>query len=61
MRLADELGIGIIWDEATRGSAAFYQKVLDLPQVNDHFPCRFQPPSCLLPSRDNHRQLSALG
>lgn len=37
VRLADELGIGTIWGEATRNSAPFYKRVLALPQVTDHF------------------------
>lgn len=35
--LADVLGIGAIWGEATRNSAPFYEKVLNLPKVTDHF------------------------
>ena len=35
--LADELGIGTLWGEATKNSAAFYEKVLNLPKVTDHF------------------------
>ncbi len=35
--LADKLGIGTIWGEATRNSAPFYEKVLNLPSVADHF------------------------
>ena len=35
--LADQLGVGTIWGEATRNSAPFYQKVLNLPEVSDHF------------------------
>jgi N-acetylglutamate synthase-like GNAT family acetyltransferase len=35
--LADALGIATIWGEATKSSAAFYQKVLNLPKVSDHF------------------------
>jgi hypothetical protein len=35
--LADLLGIETIWGEATRNSAPFYHKVLNLPQVTDHF------------------------
>ena len=34
---ADALGIGTIWGEATKNSAAFYEKVLNLPKVTDHF------------------------
>jgi hypothetical protein len=35
--LADALGIATIWGEATKNSAAFYEKVLNLPKVTDHF------------------------
>jgi hypothetical protein len=35
--LADELGIGTIWGEATKNSAPFYERVLNLPRVTDHF------------------------
>ena len=35
--LADALGIRTIWGEATRNSAPFYEKVLKLPKVTDHF------------------------
>jgi hypothetical protein len=35
--LADALGIVTIWGEATKNSAAFYEKVLHLPKVTDHF------------------------
>jgi len=35
--LADALGIRTIWGEATRNSAPFYEKVLNLPKVTDHF------------------------
>jgi len=35
--LADALGIATIWGEATKNSAAFYEKVLHLPKVMDHF------------------------
>lgn len=35
--LADGLGVGTIWGETTRNSAPFYQKILNLPAVNDHF------------------------
>lgn len=35
--LADALGIGTIWGEATKNSAPFYEKVLNLPKVTDHF------------------------
>jgi len=37
VRLADELRISTIWGEATRNSAPFYQRVLNLPEVTDHF------------------------
>jgi len=35
--LADELGIATIWGEATRNSAPFYEKILNVPTVTDHF------------------------
>jgi hypothetical protein len=35
--LADELGIGTMWGEATKNSAPFYERVLNLPHVTDHF------------------------
>jgi hypothetical protein len=35
--LADQLGIGTIWGEATKNSAPFYERVLNLPKVADHF------------------------
>jgi hypothetical protein len=35
--LADALGITTLWGEATQNSAPFYEKVLDLPKVTDHF------------------------
>ena len=37
VRLADALGIATIWGEATANSAPFYEKVLNLPKVTDHF------------------------
>jgi hypothetical protein len=37
VRLADDLGVGTIWGEATQGSAQFYEKVLGLRRVTDHF------------------------
>ena len=35
--LADAVGIRTIWGEATKNSAPFYEKVLNLPKVTDHF------------------------
>jgi hypothetical protein len=35
--LARELGITLIWGEATENSAAFYQTVLNVSNVTDHF------------------------
>ena len=35
--LADALGIRTIWGEATKNSARFYEKILSLPKVSDHF------------------------
>ena len=37
MDLADSLGMETMWGEATANSAAFYQKVLQLPSVKDLF------------------------
>jgi hypothetical protein len=37
VRLADALGIDTIWGEATKNSAPFYEKVLNLQKVTDHF------------------------
>ena len=37
VRLADDLGIRMVWGEATANSAAFYEKVLRLPRVTDYF------------------------
>src|SRR4051812_3517954 len=35
--LADKLGIETIWGEATKNSAPFYERVLNLSRVTDHF------------------------
>jgi hypothetical protein len=35
--LADELGCPTVWGEATENSAPFYEKVLGIPRVGDHF------------------------
>lgn len=35
--LADELGIETLWGEATKNSAPFYERVLNLPKVTDRF------------------------
>jgi N-acetylglutamate synthase-like GNAT family acetyltransferase len=37
VELADELGIKLIWGEATRNSAPFYEKILNLKAVADQF------------------------
>ncbi len=37
VELADELGIKLIWGEATRNSAPFYEKILNLKKVADQF------------------------
>lgn len=37
VKLADALGIGTIWGETTKNSAPFYERVLNLPVVSDHF------------------------
>jgi hypothetical protein len=35
--LAEQLEISTIWGEATRNSAPFYQRILNLTSVSDHF------------------------
>jgi len=37
VELADEFGISCIWGEATVNSAGFYERVLGIKQVSDHF------------------------
>ena len=37
VNVADELGIQTVWGEATENSAPFYQKLLGIPRVTDHF------------------------
>ncbi len=37
VQVADHLGIDTIWGEATVNSAPFYEKVLGLDKVEDHF------------------------
>jgi hypothetical protein len=37
VKIADELGIKTVWGEATENSAPFYQKLLGVPRVTDHF------------------------
>jgi hypothetical protein len=37
VELANQLGIGTIWGEATKNSAPFYERILNLPKVTDHF------------------------
>jgi hypothetical protein len=37
VKLADEMGVHTVWGEATENSAPFYQKLLGVPQVTDHF------------------------
>ena len=37
VELADKLGITTIWGEATKNSAPFYERILNLPRVADHF------------------------
>lgn len=35
--IADEIGAKTVWGEATENSAPFYEKVLAIPRVGDHF------------------------
>ena len=35
--IADEIGASTVWGEATENSAPFYEKVLRIPRVGDHF------------------------
>lgn len=35
--IADEIGAGTVWGEATENSAPFYEKVLGIPRMGDHF------------------------
>jgi len=37
VKLADMLRVETVWGEATENSAPFYQKLLGLPRVTDHF------------------------
>lgn len=37
IRIADELKSKTVWGEATEHSAPFYEKVLGIPKVGDHF------------------------
>ena len=37
VKLADQLGVQTVWGEATENSAPFYEKLLALPRVTDHF------------------------
>jgi hypothetical protein len=37
IEIADDLGIGMIWGEATANSAAFYEKILGAETVLDQF------------------------
>jgi hypothetical protein len=37
VKIADELGIKTVWGETTENSAPFYQKLLGVPRVTDHF------------------------
>jgi hypothetical protein len=37
VNLADDLGVRVVWGEATVNSARFYEKVLQLTGVTDHF------------------------
>jgi len=37
VKAAGELGVQTVWGEATENSAPFYQKLLGVPQVTDHF------------------------
>jgi len=37
VKLADEMGVQTVWGEATENSAPFYQKLLGMPDITDHF------------------------
>lgn len=37
VKLADEIGVHTVWGEATENSAPFYQKLLGVPEITDHF------------------------
>ena len=37
VKLANEMGVQTVWGEATENSAPFYQKLLGVPDVTDHF------------------------
>lgn len=37
IRIADEIKSHTVWGEATENSAPFYEKVLGIPRVGDHF------------------------
>jgi hypothetical protein len=37
VKIADELGVKTVWGEATQNSAGFYEKILGLDHVTDHF------------------------
>lgn len=37
IRIADEIKSSTVWGEATENSAPFYEKVLGIPKVGDHF------------------------
>ena len=37
VKIAEQLGVQTVWGEATENSAAFYQKLLGIPRVTDHF------------------------
>jgi hypothetical protein len=37
VKFADQLGVQTVWGEATENSAPFYEKLLALPRVTDHF------------------------
>jgi len=35
--VADQLGVGLVWGEATLNSVGFYRYVLEVPHLTDHF------------------------
>ena len=35
--IADDIGASTVWGETTKNSAPFYEKVLGIPRVGDHF------------------------
>ena len=55
IRLAEMLKVGTVWGEATKNSAAFYEKALGLSSVKDHFFIRGETmDSCLRQYASTH-------